>query len=55
MTVPGEMRRPRSEPPRADRWLAERAALMVEGPVRRYVARGRVRMERVKVDRRPPY
>jgi len=34
------MPRPGSEPPLADRWLAERAALMEGGPAQRMVARG---------------
>jgi len=50
MTQPGAMPRPGSEPPLADRWLSERAALMVEGPAHRYLARGRVRRENVEVD-----
>lgn len=50
MTQPGAMPRPGSEPPLADRWLSERAALMVDGPVRRFLARGRVRRESVEAD-----
>ena len=44
------MPHPGSEPPLADRWLAELAAARAGGPMRRMRARGRIRNERVEYD-----
>jgi hypothetical protein len=51
VTEPGEMPRPGSVPPLADRWLAELAELRQGGPTERYLIRVRIEANRDDVAR----